>query len=354
MNRRLEWLPQLLVPCLLIAATAVVAGLTVSAGDSIKFRNAIISVAIVVSVYAFIGNSGVISFGHISFVAVGAFSAGVMTIPVESKTGVLPTLFPLLRDHTIPTWTSPLLAALLGAVYALLVGIPLMRLSGLSAGIATLAVLGITYNILTYWTRIGPGATTLSLVPDTTNFVRAAIGAISVVAIAYAYQRSRWGRQLRATREDPAAARAIGIDIHRQRLFAFVLSGGLAGFSGALLVHLYGSITTNQVYLDLTFLTLAMLVVGGVGSLLGAVVGALVVSFLTIVLQNAEEGISFVGVKIDLPSGSALVGVAVIMLLMLLLRPQGLTGGREASLHLRIGRPSSRHDSQDRERPSTP
>lgn len=334
MSRRVDWLPQVVVPCLLIGITALVAGATVSAGDSIKFRNAIVSVAIVVAVYVFVGNSGVLSFGHISFVAVGAFAAGVMTIPLDSKTGVLPTLFPLLRDHTIGNAASLVLAAGLGGVYALLVGIPLMRLSGLSAGIATLAVLGITYNILTYWARIGPGATTLSLVPDTTDFWQAAVGAVAVVVVAFAYQRSRWGRQLRAAREDPAAAQATGIDIHRQRLLAFVLSGILAGFAGGLLVHLYGSITTGQVYLDLTFLTLAMLVVGGIASLLGAVVGALAVSFLTILLQNAEEGISLFGGHVDLPSGSALVGVAVVMLLVLLLRPRGLTGGREASLRI--------------------
>ena len=68
---------------------------------------------------------------------------------------------------------------------------------------------------------------------------------------------------LRATREDPAAAQAVGISVHRQRLWAFTLSGALCGFAGGLLVHMLGSITTEQVYLELTFLTLAMLVVGG-------------------------------------------------------------------------------------------
>ena len=92
---------------------------------------------------------------------------------------------------------------------------------------------------------------------------------------AFAYQRSRYGRKLRAAREDSAAARAAGIDIHRERLWAFALSGALSGFAGGLLVHLAGTLQARDVYLDLTFLTLAMLVVGGVGSLWGAVVGAL-------------------------------------------------------------------------------
>ncbi len=326
-------------PAALVVLLAVVASQTVNAADDVRFRTAIVNVAIVVALYVFVGNSGVLSFGHVSFVAVGAFSAGLMTVPADVKPGVLSDLFPFLKDHSISNPWSLVLATGLGALYALVVGIPLMRLSGLAAGIATFAVLGITYNILTYWTRIGPGATTLTLIPVTTDYLQATIGAVAVIAIAFAYQRSRWGRQLRATREDPAAAQAAGIDVHRQRLWAFVLSGALSGFAGGLYVHLPpGSVTTNQVYLDLTFLTLAMLVVGGVHSLFGAVVGALGVSLVNILLQNGENGIHVVGWKISLPQGSSLVGVAVVMLAVLLLRPSGVTGGREFSLPRRLGR----------------
>lgn len=339
MRRALERSPELLAPAALVVVLALVASQTVSAADDAQFRTAIVDVALVVALYVFVGNSGVLSFGQVSFVAVGAFSAGLMTVPAEVKPGVLPDLFPLLKHHSISNAWSLVLAAGLGAVYALVVGIPLMRLSGLAAGIATFAVLGITYNILTYWTRIGPGATTLTLIPVTTGYLQATVGAVAVIAIAYAYQRSRWGRQLRATREDPAAAQAAGIDVHRERLRAFVLSGGLSGFAGGLLVHLPpGSVTTNQVYLDLTFLTLAMLVVGGAHSLLGAVVGAIGVSLVNILLQNGENGIHLFGWKISLPQGSSLVGVAVVMLAVLLLRPSGITGGREFRLPRRLRR----------------
>ena len=130
-----------------------------------------------------------------------------MTIPLDSKSGVLPQLFPILRDHTIGNVASLLLAAAAGGVFALLVGLPLMRLSGLAAGIATFAVLEITHNVLREWTKIGPGATTLALVPETTRALQATIGALVAIAVAFAYQRSRFGRMLRATREDAAAAR---------------------------------------------------------------------------------------------------------------------------------------------------
>jgi branched-chain amino acid transport system permease protein len=329
-RRYLEPVVEFAAPAVLVVAVGIGSTL-VSSSNEIYFLNALVSVAIVVAIYVFIGNSGVLSFGQMSFVAVGAFAAGLMTIPLESKTGVLPEIFPLLRDHTIGNVASLLLGAAAGGFFALIVGLPLMRLSGLAAGIATFAVLEVTHNILREWTKIGPGATTLSLVPETTGALQATVGALLVVAAALAYQRSRLGRRLRASREDPAAARGVGVNVHRERLWAFVVSGMLAGFSGALLVHLLGSITTEQVYLELTFLTLAMLVVGGLTSLWGAVVGALVISALDSFLIEAEQGVK-VGVSLDLPQGTRLIFLGAIMALVLIVRPSGLTGGREFRL----------------------
>jgi branched-chain amino acid transport system permease protein len=328
--RRKTALVQLAGPVALVVVVGLLSNL-VSAANDIYFLDALISVAMVVSIYVFVGNSGVLSFGHVSFVAVGAFAAGEMTIPLESKTAVLPDLFPLLRDHTIGNIPSLILAAALGGVLALVIGLPLMRLSGLAASIATFAVLQIAYNVLSNWTSIGPAQTALSLVPETTGGLQATLGVIVVIAIAFAYQQSRFGRLLRASREDAAAAEGVGIDVHRQRLWAFTLSGALAGFSGALYVHMLGSLQANSVYLDLAFLTLAMLVVGGATSLWGATVGALAVSGLDSFLSQAESGVH-VGFRLDLPQGSTLVVLGAAMALVLILRPSGITGGREFRL----------------------
>jgi branched-chain amino acid transport system permease protein len=329
-RRSLDTAVQVLVPAALVVAVGIGSTL-VSSANEIYFLDALVSVAIVVALYVFMGNSGVLSFGQISFVAVGAFAAGVMTIPLDSKSGVLPQLFPILRDHTIGNIASLLLAAAVGGLFAFLVGLPLMRLSGLAAGIATFAVLEITHNVLREWTSIGPGATTLSLVPETTGAMQATVGALVAIGVAFAYQRSRFGRMLRATREDAAAARGVGVSVHRQRVLAFTVSGALAGFAGGLLVHELGSITTEQVYLELTFLTLAMLVVGGASSLWGAVLGALTVSGLSSFLSEAEQGVKL-GATLDLPSGTRLIILGSIMALVLIVRPSGLTGGRELRL----------------------
>ena len=330
MSRYASLALQLAVPAALVVGVGVAANVS-SAANEIYFLNALVSVAIVVALYVFVGNSGVLSFGQISFVAVGAFTAGVLTIPQESKQGVLPEIFPLLRDHTIGNAPSLLLAAVAGGVFAFVAGLPLMRLSGLAAGIATFAVLEITHNVLREWTKIGPGATTLSLVPETTGPLQATVGALIAIGVAFAYQRSRLGRVLRASREDSAAAQGIGVSVHRQRLWAFTLSGALAGFAGGLLVHMLGSITTEEVYLQLTFLTLAMLVIEGVTSLFGAVVGALAVSGLDSFLSEAEDGVD-VGVALEVPQGTRFIFLGAIMALVLIVRPSGITGGREVSL----------------------
>jgi branched-chain amino acid transport system permease protein len=331
--RRVDAIVQLLGPISLIAVAALV-GTIVSTSTETYVINALVNVAIVVALYIFIGNSGVLSFGHISFVAVGAWAAGVLSMPVEEKPAIMPNLASLLRDHTVGNVWSLALAAAVGAAFALVVGLPLMRLSGLAAGIATFGVLEITHNVLRYWEKIGPGLNTFSAVPETTGLLQASVGAALAVVVAYAYKRSRFGRLLSATREDAAAARAVGVSVYRQRLIAFVLSGALAGFAGGLYVHLL-PVNTEAVYLNLTFITLAMLVIGGATSLWGAVVGALAVSAVDAFLAEAESGINVFGRSLDLPAGTRIVVVSALMAIVLILRPTGLTGGREFSLRQR-------------------
>jgi branched-chain amino acid transport system permease protein len=327
---------QLGAPIVVIVATAVF-GTLVSTSTETYVVNALVNVAIVVALYVFIGNSGVLSFGHISFVAVGAWAAGILSMPAEEKPAIMPNLAGFLRDTTVGNVWSLVIAAAVGAVFALVVGLPLMRLSGLAAGIATFGVLEITHNVLRYWETIGPGLNTFSAVPETTGLLQAAVGAVIAVGVAFAYQRSRFGRLLRATREDAAAARAVGVSVYRQRLTAFALSGALAGFAGGLYVHLL-PLSSEGLYLDLTFITLAMLVIGGATSLWGAVVGAVAVSAVDSFLAEGENGVRLFGGSLDLPAGTRIVVLGALMALVLIVRPTGLTGGREVSLSSVRGR----------------
>ncbi len=96
-------------------------------------------------------------------------------------------------------------------------------------------------------------------------------------------------------------------------------------------MHVFGSINTTQVYLDLTFITLAMLVFGGIGSLWGAVLGALTIATLNALLAEATRGIGIGTMEIEIPGGTRLLVVGLVMLLVLLFRPDGLTRSRELS-----------------------
>ena len=321
---------ELIAPAVLVVAVALF-GTLVSESTQTYVITTLVNVTIVVALYVFIGNSGVLSFGHVSFVAVGAWTAGILSMPAGEKPAIMPNLAGFLRDTTVGNVPSLALAAAVGAAYALIVGLPLMRLSGLAAGIATFGVLEITHNVLRYWEKIGPGLNTFSAVPETTGLLQAAVGALIAVAVAFLYQRSRYGRMLRATREDAAAASAVGVSVYGQRLVAFTLSGALAGLAGGLYVHLL-PVTTELLYLNLTFITLAMLVIGGATSLWGAVVGAVVVSAVDSFLAEAENGVHVPGGTLDFPSGTRIVVVGALMAFVLIVRPSGLTGGRELPL----------------------
>lgn len=300
-----------------------------SEGIELRFHNAFVVTAMVVGLYVFAGNSGVISFGHASFVALGAFAAGMFSMEVQQKGAVFKELFPFIKDNHLGNLPTLVLATVLGGVFALVVGIPLVRLNGLAAGIATFAVLGITRNVLRNWTKVGPGAKAIPAVDETTGLAQSMLALILCIVVAYLYQRSASGRRLRATREDAAAAQGVGIRIYRERLIAFALSGAMAGFAGSVYVHLLGSISTDQVYLELTFLVLAMLVVGGINSLWGAVLGGLTISLVNTVLSEGEQGMSVFGWTFTLPTSTSGIVLAALMVAVLLMRPMGLTNGRE-------------------------
>ena len=149
---------------------------------------------------------------------------------------------------------------------------------------------------------------------------------------------------LRASREDEVAARAAGVDIVRHRWIAFTLSAFLSGVSGVLLAHFLGTVRVETYYLDLTFLIIAMLVIGGAGSLTGAVIGALTISLLTELLREAEVGFSIGGMHLAAPAGLGDSALALLMLIIILYRPKGIAGGREIGFPSRHVSVAGRND----------
>jgi branched-chain amino acid transport system permease protein len=182
------------------------------------------------------------------------------------------------------------------------------------------------------------GAATLPGIPLYVDMWVALGWLAAALFVAYVYQRSRFGLALRAAREDPFAARAAGIDIPMQRLVAFVISAFFMGIGGVLQAHFIGSIAVKNFWLALTFVSLAMLIVGGQRSLTGAVLGAVVISTVLELLRQLETGVQIGATTVAVPLGAQELGIAVVMLLILIFRPQGLMGGHEIPSPFERGR----------------
>ena len=317
----------LLVICLVVDFTAK---------DVFDYRSlertvteALIRIVLVVGIYIFIGNSGVISFGHIGFVCIGAYGTAMLTANVRLKSLNLTGLPDFIRFETYDVVTSALAAGLLSAVVALVIGIALMRLSGIAASIATFAFLAIIQTVYLNWDNVTGGAGSIARIPRYVD-IWVAFGWVVVTMIAaWWFQRSKYGLSLKASRENEVAAKAAGVNIFRERLIAFTISGFFCGIAGVLYAHYLGTITPNNFYLAMTFVALSMLVVGGINSLSGAVMGVVVITFVIEVLRQAEKGVDIGEVEYALPSGVQEIALGVIMLLILIFRSGGLTMNRE-------------------------
>ena len=323
---RRYWTPVALSAVLL----AIVVGVWAS-GDGILARtvtDALIRIVLVVGLYIFIGNSGVLSFGHIAFMLVGAYGTGWLTLSVFKKSFAL-QLPEILANTQYPVFPSAVAAATLAAVVAFIVGVPIMRLSGIAASIATLAVLGMFKTFYTNWDSWTMGAATMPGLPLYVDMWVALGWVVFTLFIAFVYQQSRFGLALRASREDEFAARASGINISYQRLIAFVLSAFFVGLSGVLQAHFLGIIAVKNFWLGITFISLAMLIVGGQRSLTGAVVGVVFISTVVELLLKIEDGFSVGTLEISAPPGIQELGIAIVMLIILIFRPNGIMAGRE-------------------------
>jgi branched-chain amino acid transport system permease protein len=291
----------------------------------------LVNVVAVVGLYIFMGNSGVLNFSNVAFMAIGAYTSALLTMPPGMKETFLPDLPTWLAAAHFPPLPGAVSGGVVAGAVALVVGWPIMRLSGIAAAIATMSLLIICYIVLGNWTSLTGGQQSLMGLPAYVGLWTSGLWAMAAILVAYVYQETRWAIALRASREDEVAARACGVRIVRQRLIAFVLGAFVCGVAGALFGHFLGTLRVESFYLDPTFLYIAMLVVGGMRSLTGAVVGTVSISLLTEILRLLEVGVFVPGtsVKLQTPAGLGDVALAAIMLLIILFRPQGITGGRE-------------------------
>ncbi|MDH6235029.1 branched-chain amino acid transport system permease protein [Mesorhizobium soli] len=292
---------------------------------------ALVKLTVVVGLFIFVGNSGVFSFGHVSFMAIGGYMSAILTLSAERKHTLL-SLPGALEALQLPWPLAMLIVVAIVGLVALVVGWPLSRLRGIALPMATFGMLIITYVVASNWQQVTGGRQALVGLPRFTGLWVAFGGAAIAILIAAAYATTRQCLMLRCSRESEVAAAATGIDLERERLTAFVLSAMVVAMGGVLFSHFIGTITANSFYLDLTFVTLTMLVAGGMRSLTGACVGVALISIISELFRSLERGVSLGGEVISAPPGLQEIALAVILLAILILRPAGLLGDYEIGL----------------------
>ncbi len=241
------------------------------------------------------GITGQLSFGHAAFLSIGAYTSAIISMKLH-----------------LPFALSILAAGLMAALWGVLLGIPTLRLSGDYLGIATLGFGEIVRVVLTNMEITG-GALGLFGIPRSTNFVVVYALVIVTVFCMYRIQDSRMGRALLAIREDEIAAEAMGINTTFYKIEAFAVGSFFAGIGGSLYSHFIQFLKPDDFGFGKSFEILNFVVLGGLGSIPGTLLG-------TVVLTLAPEFLRFL-------SEYRMMFYGALMVTMMIFRPNGLLGG---------------------------
>lgn len=288
-----------------------------------------ISLIAVVGIGVYSGNSGILSFGHLSFMGIGAYISGLLTLPTQMKMATLPKLPDWLAGTETGLLTAIAVAVVATSFVALVIGFALNRLEGSAATIATLGLLIITHGVIIGWRDVTRGSQSFFGVPRETTLWSAAIFCIVALVAARLYRDSVSGLRLRAGRENAIAASAVGVRIRKERLIAWVLSAAIMALSGALIAHFLGAFSPKKFYFSDTFLLLAMLIVGGMSTVTGAITGAVTITLVTEILRRFEGGFSVAGIEMPTVFGTTQIGIGLIILFAMFRKPEGLAGLKE-------------------------
>ena len=321
-------LANIAVPTALILLVAVI-GTGIGGGVERALIVFFVSLAVVVGIGLYSGNSGILSFGHLSFMGLAAYASAILTLPVPMKKLTLPNLPGFLADMQLDFALSMLVSVLLVMVFALVVGLVMSRLEGSAATIATLALLIIVHGIIIGARDYTRGSQSFFGVSRDTDIWVAGGVCLFAIIVARLFRDSVPGLKLRAARDDAIAAGSNGIGIRGERLLAWVLSAGVVALAGVALGHFLGAFSPKKFYFVDTFALLAMLIVGGMSTVTGAVVGATVITLATEVLRRLEGGVEILGVQLPEVFGLTQIGIGLIILLVMFKRGGGLAGADE-------------------------
>lgn len=270
------------------------------------------------------GYTGDFSLGIAGFMAIGAYTAALLTLPVTTKSAMISGLPLWLKQMTLPFPAATVIGGILAAAAAVIVGVPVLRLRGHYLSVATLGLMVIVRVVANNWQTVTRGAKGINGLPAFTNIWWAYGWALLTIYVVWRLVHSPFGRAMMAVREDELAAAARGVRVFRTRLLAFVVSAFFAGAAGSLWAHQVTAITPSSFSFLITFNVIVMLIVGGTSSVPGAVTGAVLMTLVPEALRRLETALAVGGTPLY---GLSQIVVAVAVTLIMIFRPQGLLGG---------------------------
>lgn len=296
-------------------------------------NNMAIFITLAVSYNLVNGMCGILHLGPNAFITVGAYTSALLTMsPAEKQMSFIiePLMWPF-SVIQLPFVVSLVAAGIMATVFAFLISFPVFRVRGDYLAIVTLGFGEVIRVICNAFQTLTNGPLGLKgLAPYTNLWWSWGLAVFTIVAITKLVNSS-YGRAMKAIREDEVAARAMGIDPFRHLVMAFLISAFFSGVAGGLLAHLITTISPTLFTFFLTFNLLIMIVVGGIGSTTGAVLGAALFAWGGEALRIVERPMDLGIIQIPGIPGMRMVFFSIILMVVILFARRGIMGRNEFS-----------------------
>ncbi len=287
------------------------------------------------------GITGMFSLGHAGFMAIGAYVSALLVLSPAQKNAmwILEDIYPWLLNVNSPFIVSLIAAGVAAAFFGLLVAIPVLRLGGDYLGIATLGFAEIIRILITNTARLTNGSLGLKGIPAYTTLFMS-WGCLGVVLLCMVCMlRSNFGGVLRAVRDDEVAAKMMGINTFRVKVIAFTLGCFGGGLGGALMGNLITTIDPRMFMITQTYNILMIIVVGGLGSVTGSIIGSVLVTTMLEWLRFVENPITLGSFTIPGIPGMRMVIFSLLLIIVIIFRREGIMGMREFSWDIFFPKP---------------
>ncbi len=288
-----------------------------------------INIILAVSLNLINGFTGQFSIGHAGFMAIGAYGSAYISYYFGDRLRAVFGFLPGFARDSAVLLIALAVGALLAAIAGFLVGVPSLRLRGDYLAIVTLGFGEIIRVWILNIDKVG-GARGFSGIPKLANFFWIYLFAALTILAVYRIVHSSFGRTLIAIREDEIAAEAMGVDTTRAKVISFVVSSAMAGIGGGLFAHYLMYLHTNSFTFIKSIEIIIMIVIGGLGSITGSVLGAVLYIALTEGLREFAQ--------------YRMVLFSLLLVVIMIVRPQGILGHREFLSFFRRRRGGSRLD----------